>query len=100
MPIIGCGGISNGQDAYQRLRAGASLVQIYTAFSYDGPPLIKTINKEMEELLVKDGFASVTEVIGIDSQNFDDVPVVATRSDDQTASDAHMRAALHAVVAR
>lgn len=71
MPIIGCGGISNGRDAYERLRAGASLVQIYTAFSYDGPPLIKRINREIEELLVKDGFSSVQDIVGVDSERAD-----------------------------
>ena len=50
IPIIGVGGIANGEDAYARIKAGASLVQIYTGFIYEGPSLIKAINKEILDL--------------------------------------------------
>ncbi|KAJ8498040.1 hypothetical protein OPV22_008592 [Ensete ventricosum] len=43
IPLIGCGGVSNGEDAYKKIRAGATLVQLYTAFAYDGPALIPQI---------------------------------------------------------
>lgn len=66
VPIIGVGGISSGQDAYDRLRAGASLIQVYTALAYQGPGLILRIQEELRVLLKRDGFASVQDCIGID----------------------------------
>ncbi|KAK3744480.1 hypothetical protein QZH41_012893 [Actinostola sp. cb2023] len=68
LPIIGVGGISTGQDAYDKIKAGASLVQLYTALVYHGPPIIKQIKRELTELLRKDGFNSVSEAVGIDHQ--------------------------------
>ena len=49
--IIGVGGISTGQDAYDKIKAGASLVQLYTALAYEGPPVVKKIKRELAELL-------------------------------------------------
>ena len=51
IPIVGVGGISNGKDVYEKIRAGASLVQLYTALIYEGPPLVKKIKRELSELL-------------------------------------------------
>lgn len=51
IPIIGVGGISNGQDAFDKLRAGASLVQLYTAMTYEGPPVVNKIKRELVEIL-------------------------------------------------
>ena len=51
VPIIGVGGVSSGQDAYDKILAGASLVQVYTALVYDGPVLIKYIKKDLAQLL-------------------------------------------------
>lgn len=51
IPIIGVGGISTGQDAYNKIKAGASLVQLYTALAYEGPPVVKKIKRELAELL-------------------------------------------------
>ncbi|KAK7068207.1 hypothetical protein SK128_005997, partial [Halocaridina rubra] len=65
-PIIGVGGISTGQDAYEKIRAGASLIQLYTALIYHGPPLVKKITEDLEELLRKDGFSNVKEAVGAD----------------------------------
>ena len=65
--IIGTGGIFNGTDAYQKIRAGAAAVQIYTALIYEGPGLVRRIKQELSELLERDGFNCVTDVIGIDS---------------------------------
>ena len=65
--IIGAGGIFNGTDAYQKFRAGAAAVQIYTALIYEGPGLVRRIKQELAELLERDGFNCVTDVIGIDS---------------------------------
>lgn len=67
LTIIGTGGIFNGTDAYQKIRAGAAAVQIYTALIYEGPGLVRRIKQELAELLERDGFNCVTDVIGIDS---------------------------------
>lgn len=64
--IISVGGISSVNDVYDRLKAGASLVQIYTALIYEGPSLIKKINLDLIKLLKKDGYNSIKEIIGIE----------------------------------
>ncbi|XP_066050391.1 dihydroorotate dehydrogenase (quinone), mitochondrial isoform X1 [Chamaea fasciata] len=51
VPIIGVGGVSSGQDALEKIRAGASLVQLYTALVYHGPPVVRAVKRELEELL-------------------------------------------------
>jgi dihydroorotate dehydrogenase len=66
VPIIGVGGISNGEDAYERIKAGASLVQVYTALSYEGPGLGANISNELAELMKRDGITSVRDVVGKD----------------------------------
>ncbi|XP_020602815.1 dihydroorotate dehydrogenase (quinone), mitochondrial-like [Orbicella faveolata] len=65
LPIIGVGGISTGQDAYDKIKAGASLVQLYTALAYEGPPIVKKIKRELADLVRNDGFKSVEEAVGI-----------------------------------
>jgi dihydroorotate dehydrogenase len=65
-PLIGCGGIGSGADAYAKICAGATLVQLYSAMVYEGPPLVRRIKDELAALLARDGFASVTEAIGTD----------------------------------
>ncbi|KAG8369919.1 hypothetical protein BUALT_Bualt14G0063400 [Buddleja alternifolia] len=64
--LIGCGGVSSGEDAYKKIRAGATLVQLYTAFAYGGPALIPTIKAELAQCLERDGYKSVDEAIGAD----------------------------------
>ena len=64
MPLIGVGGISSGADAYAKIRAGASLVQLYTALVYDGPRLISRIKNDLAALLAADGFTSLGDAIG------------------------------------
>lgn len=66
IPIIGVGGVSSGQEAYKKIRSGASLVQLYTALVYEGPPVVKKIKRELEELLRRDGFKSISEAVGAD----------------------------------
>lgn len=66
MPLIGVGGIASAQDAYARIRAGASLVQIYSALVYQGPDLARKINKQLMRLLHADDFTNITEAIGVD----------------------------------
>lgn len=64
IPIIGVGGISSGKDAYDRIKAGASLIQLYSALVYHGPELANRINEELLELLTKDGLKNVAEAVG------------------------------------
>jgi dihydroorotate dehydrogenase len=64
--LIGVGGVSSGADAYAKIRAGASLVQLYTALVFHGPALIGRIKRELAELLRRDGFASVADAVGAD----------------------------------
>ena len=68
IPIIGVGGIFSGQDAYDKIRAGASLVQIYTSLVYQGASTPKKIKQELVSLLQRDGFSSVGQAVGIDCQ--------------------------------
>lgn len=64
MPLIAAGGIGSGADAYARIRAGASLVQLYSALVYEGPGLARRIVKDLAALLERDGFSGVSEAIG------------------------------------
>ena len=66
VPLIGTGGISSGEDAYKKIRAGATLVQLYTGLVYEGPGLVRIIKTELAACLKRDGFASVTDAIGAD----------------------------------
>ena len=66
IPLIGVGGISNGVECYEKIKAGASLVQLYTALVYQGPMIIKKIKNEILSCLNTDGFKNIKEVIGID----------------------------------
>jgi dihydroorotate dehydrogenase len=65
-PLIGCGGIGSGADAYAKIRAGATLVQLYSMMVYEGPPLIRRIKDELAALLARDGLSSSAEAIGAD----------------------------------
>jgi dihydroorotate dehydrogenase len=67
MPIIGVGGIFSGADAYDKIRAGASAVQIYTALIYKGPGQVRKVKRELAKLLNEDGFTSVSDAVGVDS---------------------------------
>uniref|UniRef100_A0A671TQN6 Dihydroorotate dehydrogenase (quinone), mitochondrial n=1 Tax=Sparus aurata TaxID=8175 RepID=A0A671TQN6_SPAAU len=96
VPIVGIGGVASGQDALDKIRAGASLVQLYTALTYQGPPIVTKIKRELEQLLKEQGFRSVSEAVGADHRaadrstlklnplkgiaNTDAAPVAATTS--------------------
>lgn len=67
IPLIGVGGISSAEDAYARIRAGASLVQVYSALVYEGPGLARNINKGLARLLKRDGFAVIADAVGTDA---------------------------------
>jgi len=66
IPLIGCGGIASGEDAYLKIRAGATLVQLYTAFAYEGPSMLPRIKAELAACLERDGFKSVQDAVGAD----------------------------------
>ena len=68
LPLIAAGGIENGVDAFDRIRAGASLVQLYTALVYEGPGLAERIKGELRRLLALHGFANVAEAIGTEGK--------------------------------
>lgn len=67
IPIIGAGGISSAEDAYARIRAGASLVQLYTGLVFEGPQLVTGILKGLAALLKRDGFSHVAQAVGADA---------------------------------
>ena len=62
--LIGAGGISSGADAYEKIRAGASLVQLYTGLVYEGPGLVARIKRELLACLTRDGFATIADAVG------------------------------------
>ena len=66
LPVIGVGGVATGADAYEKIRAGASAVQLYTAMVYRGPTVAAEIATELAALLRADGYASVSEAVGAD----------------------------------
>jgi dihydroorotate dehydrogenase len=66
VPLIGVGGVASAVDAYAKIRAGASLVQLYTALVFAGPGLLGRIKAGLSALLRRDGFASIAEAVGAD----------------------------------
>ena len=66
LPLIGVGGIASGADAYAKIRAGASALQLYTAFVYQGPKLIPQLLGELDRLLAEDGYSRIGDAIGAD----------------------------------
>jgi len=66
--IIGVGGIFSAEDAYRKIKLGASLVQLITGMIYQGPQLIGSINRGLKDLLVADGYSNISEAIGIESR--------------------------------
>ncbi|MCW8836257.1 MAG: quinone-dependent dihydroorotate dehydrogenase [Rhodospirillales bacterium] len=71
IPIVGVGGIASGRDAYAKIRAGATMVQFYSAMVYAGPGLVVRINRDLAALLKADGFASVADAVGADHRGGD-----------------------------
>lgn len=64
--LISVGGIDSGEEAYKRIKAGASLVQVYSALIYEGPGLIAKINNDLIKLMREDGYENITQAIGVD----------------------------------
>jgi dihydroorotate dehydrogenase len=64
--IIGCGGVFSAEDAYTKIRLGASLIHMITGMIYEGPQVVSEINRGLVQLLRRDGFSSVSQAIGVD----------------------------------
>jgi dihydroorotate dehydrogenase len=64
LTIVGCGGVFSAEEAYAKMKAGASLVQLYTGLVYEGPGLIKRINQGLVKLLERDGVKNILDVVG------------------------------------
>jgi len=65
-PIVGVGGVSDAAGAYEKIRSGASLVQLYTGLVYEGPSIARDINRGLLERVERDGFDSIEQAIGVD----------------------------------
>ncbi|MWD29422.1 quinone-dependent dihydroorotate dehydrogenase [Aquicoccus sp. SCR17] len=70
LPLIGVGGISNADDAYAKIRAGASAVQLYTALAYRGLSLVTEIAEGLDRLLARDGFDNVAQAVGASTEDW------------------------------
>ena len=66
--LIGVGGVNSAIDVYNKIKLGASLVQLYTALTYGGPNLINEILIDLAKLIKNDGFTNISEAIGIDNK--------------------------------
>jgi dihydroorotate dehydrogenase len=69
IPLIGVGGIASAQDAYEKIKWGASMVQIYSAFIYEGFGLVERIKKDLSEMIKKDGFKNIAQAVGVKSNS-------------------------------
>ena len=65
IPIIGAGGVSCGETAFEKIKSGATLLQLYTSLVYEGPNVAKKINKELSDLVKKSGYEKIEDAIGI-----------------------------------
>jgi len=66
--IVGCGGVFNAADAYKKIRLGASLIQLITGMIFCGPQVIGEINRGLASMLKRDGFANISEAVGVDNK--------------------------------
>nr|CAG4648022.1 EOG090X08P9 [Moina brachiata]SVE93093.1 EOG090X08P9 [Moina brachiata] len=64
IPIIGVGGVASGQDAFEKIQAGASLVQLYSALAIEGPTVVRRIKRELDDILKTHGYQNVSEAVG------------------------------------
>lgn len=70
LPIVGVGGVFSGQDAYEKIVAGSSAVQLYTSMIFHGPPVVQKIKRELDELLLANGFDSVESARGTKAKQY------------------------------
>jgi len=66
LPIVGVGGVGSGEEAWSKVCAGASLVQVYTALVYQGPPVVARITRELDAILQDSEFSTIQEAVGSD----------------------------------
>jgi dihydroorotate dehydrogenase len=66
--LVGCGGVFTAEDAYKKIKLGASLVQMITGMIFEGPQVISEINRGLVELLQRDGYTTITQAIGVDNK--------------------------------
>lgn len=66
--IVGIGGVGSGNDAYEKLKAGASVVQIYSQMIYNGPGVVSRIRKELSEILLQNGHRDIIDAVGLDHE--------------------------------
>jgi len=71
LPIIGAGGVQNGKDAWEKVLAGASLIQLYTAMVYQGPPVAGKVRRELSSLLADSSFSTLQEAVGANHRQND-----------------------------
>jgi dihydroorotate dehydrogenase len=69
LALVGVGGVSSGADAFAKIKAGASLVQLYTAMVFEGPSIAMRIKRELARLVEREGFSSVSDAVGCDAVN-------------------------------
>jgi dihydroorotate dehydrogenase len=81
LPLIGVGGVASGAQVYAKIRAGASLVQLYTGLVYEGPNLIPRMKRKLAELLRADGFGSVADAVGVEHRSSRESPAPARAVD-------------------
>ena len=77
MPLIGVGGVASADDAYAKIRAGASLVQLYTALVFEGPGLLGRIKSGLADRLRRDGFSSIGDAVGADHRHETEISIGA-----------------------
>ncbi|PJE61723.1 quinone-dependent dihydroorotate dehydrogenase, partial [Candidatus Roizmanbacteria bacterium CG10_big_fil_rev_8_21_14_0_10_39_12] len=65
--IIGCGGVFTAEDAYRKIRLGATLIQMITGMIFEGPQRITQINRGLVDLLQADGYSHISEAVGVDA---------------------------------
>jgi dihydroorotate dehydrogenase len=75
IPLIGVGGIFNAEDAWEKICAGASLVQLYTGFIYQGPGIVADINEGLQKIINREGMRSLDEAVGCRADEFSDAYV-------------------------
>ena len=64
LPVVGVGGIFTADDAYEKIRAGANLIEVWTGLVYEGPAIVRNINSGLLQLLERDGFSHIAEAVG------------------------------------
>ena len=70
LPLVGVGGVTSGEAAYAKIKAGASLVQLYTALTYQGPALIARIKRDLVAFMERDGITSIGDATGVEAERY------------------------------